>query len=166
MTSLILRNTERGYIVEETSGKVVAVSGGFDPVHAGHLSYIKNAMKLGDRVIVILSRNDQLEAKKGYFFMDYFERKVILEAIVGSNGVVVENIDENITSCQSLRLYKPHIFAKGGDTWDKENLPEQVVCEELGIKVVFGVGGFNKAQSSSKLVEKAVESHRNLTSQK
>ena len=147
-----------------SSSKIVVISGGFDPCHSGHLSYIKEAMKLGDKLIIILSRDDQLIAKKGYCFMDYKERKAILEAIVGDKGIVVENIDKDITSCRTLKFYNPDIFAKGGDTWDLDNLPEQAVCEELEIEVVFGVGGFNKAQSSSKLMEKAIESYHSSTS--
>lgn len=154
------------------SETTVAISGGFDPVHSGHLAYIKEAMKLGDNLIIILSRDDQVEAKKSYCFMPYEERKAILEAIIdsgietiiGSGDKVVENIDLDITSCLSLRYYEPTVFAKGGDTWDSGNLPEQAVCEELGIKVVFGVGSFNKAQSSSKLMEKAIESYRSSAS--
>ena len=146
----------------------VAISGGFDFCHTGHLAYIKEAMKLGDELIIILSRDDQLRKKKGYCVMPFEERKAILKAIIETDiddrDKVVMNTDYDITSCQSLRHYKPDIFAKGGDTWDTENLPEQAVCEELGIKVVFGVGGFNKAQSSSNLMEKAIESYRSSAS--
>jgi bifunctional ADP-heptose synthase (sugar kinase/adenylyltransferase) len=53
---------------------------------------------------------------------------------------------------EALRLYKPDVFAKGGDSWDEKNLPEYNVCKELGIKIVFGVGGFDKLNSSSKLI--------------
>ena len=130
---------------------VVAISGGFDPIHKGHVRYIKQAMKLG-RVIVILTRDDQLVAKKGRAFMEYGERREILEAIIGDRGKVVPNIDSTIASVDSIRKYKPDIFAKGGDTWDIGNLPEADVCKELGIKVVFGVGGVVKVQSSSQLV--------------
>ena len=142
------------------SKTTVAISGGFDPVHIGHLSYIKEAMKLGDNLIIILSRDSQLTAKKGYCFMPFEERKAILEAIIDNKGTVVENIDIDITSCLSLRYYEPDIFAKGGDTWDSDNLPEQALCKELGIKVVFGIGSFDKAQSSSKLVEKAFGNYK------
>jgi len=131
---------------------VVAVSGGFDPIHKGHVRYIKQAMELG-RVIVILTRDDQLEAKKGSAFMGYEERKEILEAIIGNRGEGVSNIDSTIASIDSIRKYKPDIFAKGGDTWDIDNLPEADVCKELGIKVVFGVGGVEKVQSSSQLIK-------------
>ena len=146
----------------------VAISGGFDFCHVGHLAYIKEAMKLGDELIIILSRDDQLRKKKGYCVMPFEDRKAILEAIIQTGlydvDKVAENVDEDITSCLSLRVYKPDIFAKGGDTWNTENLPEQAVCEELGIKVVFGVGGLDKKQSSSNLMEKAFESYRSSAS--
>jgi glycerol-3-phosphate cytidylyltransferase-like family protein len=102
---------------------------------------------------VILTRDDQLSQKKGKPFMTYAERKEVLEAIVGDRGVVVPNVDTDITSVESIRKYRPDCFAKGGDTWDLDNLPEAKVCTELGIEVVFGVGGFDKVQSSSWLIK-------------
>ena len=131
--------------------KVVAVSGGYDPLHIGHLRNILEAQKLGDSLIVILARDNQLIDKKGFVFMPYEERKEILEGIKGVSEVV-ENIDEYGTCKKSLFKYHPDVFAKGGDTWDEENLPEAEVCRELNIHVVFGVGGVEKVQSSSDLV--------------
>lgn len=134
----------------------VAVSGGFDPLHIGHTRYLKEALSLGDCLIVILTRDDQLILKKGKVFMPYEERKEILEWSLEGKGrfEVVENIDMGLTSIESIRKYKPDIFAKGGDTWDEENLPEAEVCREIGVKVVFGVGGFKKVQSSSWITAK------------
>jgi len=128
----------------------VAISGGFDILHSGHTRHIKEALKLG-HLLVILTRDDQLITKKGFYVMSYEERKEVVEAVLNGQGEVVENIDMAITSVESIRHYKPDIYAKGGDTWDGDNLPEAKVCEELGIKVVFGVGGFDKIQSSSEL---------------
>ena len=132
--------------------KVVAVSGGFDPIHIGHTRNIKEAKELGNYLIVILTRDDQLISKKNHVFMPYQERKEILEAIKWVDEVV-ENIDVGITSKKSLEIYHPDIFAKGGDSWNKENIPEAEICEELGIEIVFGVGGFEKVQSSSELTK-------------
>ena len=128
----------------------VAISGGFDPVHPGHISYIEEALKLGDRLIVILSRDNQLVMKKGKYAQPYKVRRAVLEWGLHGRGYIVENRDKDITSCESLRYYRPDIFAKGGDTWSLENLPEREVCEELGIKVLFGIGGYDKQYSSSK----------------
>lgn len=127
-----------------------------DPIHIGHLRYIKEAQKLGDWLIVILSTDEVLARKKGKAFMPYDERKEIIEAIIGENGEVVPNVNKNGLDCiESIRLYKPNIYAKGGDTWDAKNLPEYQVCQELGVKMVFGVGGFEKVQSSSNLIKGA-----------
>jgi len=139
--------------------KIVAVSGGFDPPHPGHIDYIEEAITLGDKLIVILTRDDQLlekdrqsEFPKNRKPLLYEVRKAILEWGLKGRGKVVENIDKDITVQESLRKYKPDIFAKGGDSWNSGNLPEQKICEELGIEIVFGVGGFNKPYSSSKLM--------------
>lgn len=132
----------------------VAVSGGFDPIHPGHTRHIKAAMELGDRLIVILTRDEQLKLKKGStFHPSYAERKEIVEYGLRENDKVLPNMDDvnSIVSVKSLSVYKPDIFAKGGDTWNMDNLPEATVCTELGIKIVFGVGGHDKVQSSSSL---------------
>jgi cytidyltransferase-like protein len=129
----------------------VAVSGGFDPIHAGHIRSIKDAKKLGDRLIVILTTDNQLVKKKGYYFMSYEERKEIMESIDGVD-MVVPNIDTDITSNESLEYYRPDIFAKGGDRTEA-NMPdiEKTVCAEIGCRIVYGVGG-EKIQSSSSLI--------------
>ncbi len=131
----------------------VAVSGGFDPLHIGHVRHINEARKLGDKLIVILTRDDQLIKKKGYVFMVYDARKEIMENVVGVD-VVVKNVDENITSNESLEYYKPDIFAKGGDR-TPDNMPSEEikVCELIKCKIAYDVGGA-KIESSSLLVEK------------
>jgi glycerol-3-phosphate cytidylyltransferase len=131
---------------------VVAVSGGFDPVHIGHIRYLKEAKKLGDKLLVILNTDDFLIRKKGKPFMVFTERKEILEAIRWVDEVV-PSVDNDQTVCQSLRYYKPDIFAKGGDR-TISNIPEKDTCTEIGIKMVFGVGG-TKIQSSSWLIKGA-----------
>ncbi|MGD1119260.1 MAG: adenylyltransferase/cytidyltransferase family protein [Dehalococcoidales bacterium] len=138
---------------------VVAVSGGFDPIHIGHIRYIKVARQLGDRLIVILNTDDQLIRKKGYCFMPYAERKEILEAIQGVD-VVVPNIDSDITCNESIEYYRPNILAKGGDRIEA-NMPdiEKAACASLGCEIVYGVGG-GKIQSSSSLVTKSIGLHK------
>lgn len=137
---------------------VVSVSGGFDPVHPGHIRYIEDALKLGDYLLVILTRDEQLiekdriaENKKNRLPIPYDVRKANLEWGLGDKGGVVMNIDKDITSCESMRKYHPDVFAKGGDSWNLDNLPEKSVCDELGIEIVFGVGGYDKPYSSSEL---------------
>lgn len=147
-------------VTPKTSDKsvTVAVSGGFDPVHPGHIAYINEALKLGTHLLVILTRDEQLIEKdrlaggvKNRKPIPYDVRKAILEWGLGDKGEVVMNIDKDITSCVSMKRYRPDIFAKGGDSWDLDNLPEKPVCDELGIEIVFGVGGYDKPYSSSEL---------------
>ena len=128
----------------------VAISGGFDPVHVGHIRYIHAAAKLGDRLVAILNSDDFLLRKKGYVFMPLEERKEILESIKGVDEVVVA-IDEDQTVAKTIELLRPDIFAKGGDR--VVSVPEEEeACRKVGCQVVFGVGG-GKVQSSSWLVE-------------
>ena len=125
--------------------KIVAVSGYFDPLHVGHIEYFRLAKELGDRLIVILNNDEQAALKKGKPFMPLEERKKIIEAIKYVDEVFI-SIDKDKSICESLRHLKPDIFAKGGDRFAYE-IPEAKVCEELGIKIVDGVGA--KIQSSS-----------------
>ena len=140
-------------MAQQEGKKVVAISGGFDPIQDGHIAYMEEALTLGDFLLVILTRDDQLISKKGKCWIPFERRRYMLEWILQGKGkdfMVVSNIDHDITSRQSLKMYLPiHIFAKGGDAWDADNLPERKVCEELGIKIIFGIGGFNKDRGSS-----------------
>jgi glycerol-3-phosphate cytidylyltransferase len=132
---------------------VVAVCGGFDPIHVGHIKHFRDAKKLGDILVVMLNTDDWLMKKKGYIFMPFEERKEIIESIRYVDKVIPV-IDANGSVAKTLEQLKPDIFAKGGDrTIDKIPESEVDVCERLGIKMVFGVGG-GKVQSSSWLIDK------------
>lgn len=130
--------------------KIVAISGGFDPIHIGHVRMIQDARKLGN-VIVFLNTDDWLKRKKGYEFMSWDERAEIL---LGMKGVkeVYSAMDDDNTVCEALKFYKPDVFANGGDR-KIGKVPEYQVCEDLGIEMEFGVGGDDKPQSSSWLVD-------------
>tara|TARA_R100000005_G_C4895037_1_gene139950 strand:+ start:56 stop:481 length:426 start_codon:yes stop_codon:yes gene_type:complete len=132
------------------SKKTVVVSGGFDPVHVGHVRMILAAAEMGD-VIVIANSDMWLERKKGYSFMPFDERAEILR---GFKGVVdvVQGQDDDDSVCPNLIELRPDIFANGGDR-KSNNTPEVKVCELLGIEMQWNVGG-EKIQSSSSLVEK------------
>ena len=132
--------------------KTIAVSGGFDPIHIGHVRMIQDARKLGN-VIVFLNTDEWLHRKKGYSFMSWEERAEILLSIKGVKEVYSAMDDDN-TVCEALKFYKPDMFANGGDR-KKGNVPEYQVCEDLGIQMVFNAGGNDKPQSSSWLVDKA-----------
>lgn len=141
--------------------RIVAVSGGFDPIHIGHIRYLQAAAELGDLLLVILNSDDFLLRKKGYVFMAYEERREILEAIRFVHRVMPA-VDGGQTVAESLRHYKPDVFAKGGDrsTWESVDAAEVAVCREIGCEIVLGVGGTDKPQSSSRLVQRVVEALR------
>jgi len=133
---------------------LIAVSGGFDPVHIGHIRMIQDASRYGD-VMVIINSDDWLMRKKGYVFMSYKERAEIMGNIKGVT-IVTQVDDSDGTVCEALKRHKPDAFANGGDRKEK-NTPEMDVCEELGIQMMWAVGGNNKPQSSSWLVDKLKE---------
>ena len=140
----------------ENERPTVMVSGGFDPVHAGHIRMIRAAAEHGD-VIVIANSDDWLFRKKGFVFMEYARRVEILNAVKGV--VLVDSVDDtDDTVCDAIRRHTPTYFANGGDR-GATNTPESLVCEELGIEMVYGVGG-GKVQSSSELVEEATQEKR------
>jgi len=129
---------------------LIAVSGGFDPVHVGHVRMIREAAKLGD-VIIITNSDEWLKRKKGYVFMPWIERQEILAEFKGVIDVI-EAWDEDDTVCKTLERVKPDIFANGGDR-KGNNTPEVELCMDLDIELAWNVGG-DKIQSSSELVEK------------
>lgn len=133
---------------------IVAVSGGWDPIHVGHVRLFRAAKKLGDKLIVILNNDNWLKKKKGYVFMSESERKEVLGAIKGVDEVILTKHPTNpkdMSVTAELKLLKPNIFANGGDRTEK-NIPEIAVCNRLGCKMVFNVGKGGKIQSSSRLV--------------
>lgn len=133
---------------------MVAVSGGFDPLHIGHVRMFEEAKKLGDELVVILNNDNWLRKKKGRAFMPEVERKEIIEALRCVDRVVLTGHGPNpddMSVCAELHALKPDIFANGGDR-NHNNIPEVAVCEDLGCKIVFNVGKGGKVQSSSWLI--------------
>jgi len=134
--------------------KIVLVTGGFDPVHSGHIEYLKSAKKLGDILIVGVNSDDWLTRKKGRPFMPITERVTLIENLKMVNHVILFNDTDNtaIEAIKNVKALYPHdtvVFANGGDR-TKENIPEMVV---ENVEFVFGVGGENKANSSSWILE-------------
>ena len=130
----------------------IMVSGGFDPVHVGHIRMIREAAEYAE-VIVVANSDDWLMRKKGYVFMPFEERAEILRSIKGVTRV--ESVDDSDgTVCEALERIKPTYFANGGDRTNK-NTPEKEVCSRLNIVMLWEMGGGNKVQSSSELVDKA-----------
>lgn len=128
----------------------VAISGGCDPIHVGHVRMIQQAAEYGD-VIVILNSDEWLMRKKGFVFMAWEERAEIISAIKGVTKVVYVD-DSDGTVCEALLRIKPHFFANGGDRTDI-NTPEKQICVDNDITMIWGIGG-GKIQSSSDLVAK------------
>lgn len=141
--------------------KVVMVSGGFDPVHVGHVRMFNEAKKLGDELIVVLNNDNWLMFKKGFVFMPEAERKEIIEAFRAVDKVVLTSHEPNTTDisvCHEIELLKPNIFANGGDRKpDGDPVPEVELCKKLGIEIVYNVGHGGKVRSSSELVKLAKE---------
>ncbi|QIG51854.1 adenylyltransferase/cytidyltransferase family protein [Nordella sp. HKS 07] len=136
----------------------VAVSGGFDPVHVGHIRLFRRARNLGDKLLVILNNDNWLRGKKGYVFMPEKERKELLLALSCVDRVVMTSHHENDPDrsvVRELKKLRPALFVNGGDR-KKDNTPEREICRKLSIETVFGVGG-GKVQSSSWLVKKVKE---------
>ena len=136
--------------------KIVVVSGGFDPIHSGHIEYFKSAKEYGDKLIVALNSDNWLEKKKGKFFMPFSERYSIVSSI---NYVdeVIDFDDDHMGSCivalEKIKKLYPNdeiYFANGGDR-NNENIPELSVD---GIKFLFSVGGNDKKNSSSWILNK------------
>ncbi len=150
---------------KKATKKIVMVSGGFDPVHIGHIRMYIEAKKLGDELVLYLNNDNWLRAKKGFVFMPEQERKEILEALEAVDRVIISDHKENtkdMSVCRGLMKIKPHIFANGGDRDEKDaNDPnsslykEREIHKKLGIKMVYNVGQGGKVQSSSDLVKKA-----------
>lgn len=136
--------------------RIVAVSGGFDPVHIGHVRLFEQAKKLGDKLVVILNNDNWLKKKKNYIFMPQKERKELIEALKAVDKVVLTSHKPNpkdMSVCNELIKIKPDIFANGGDR-NKGNIPEVPVCKKIGCKMVFNIGQGGKIQSSSWLLGK------------
>jgi len=131
--------------------KRIMVSGGFDPIHKGHIRMIQEAARKGE-VLVIVNSDEWLMRKKGYVFMPFEERVEIIKSIKGVCDTQVIGIDDSDnTVCEALRRFRPDYFANGGDRTNI-NTPEMAVCEELGIEMLWEVGG-GKVQSSSTLTK-------------
>lgn len=134
------------------------VSGGFDPIHEGHIEMIKSSATVSDGVIILANSDDWLIRKKGKNFYTIQTRKAILENLKGVIDVLEFDDSDNSASdgIRKARAKYPNdklVFANGGDR-GKDNIREDAVCEELNVEKVFGVGGDNKANSSSWILDK------------
>jgi cytidyltransferase-like protein len=142
--------------MEEKKLKLAIVSGGFDPLHIGHLELFERAKSLADDLFVIVNTDDFLIRKKGKPFMPLEERMYIIQALKPVK-FTIKSIDTDDTVCETLKFvyenykvtkkYNKLFFCNGGDRTSGANTPEHNVCKEIGIQSVYGLG--KKIQSSS-----------------
>ena len=145
---------------------LIVTSGGFDPLHVGHLRCIKETAAIANNptkfpkvlrplVVVIVNCDDFLKAKKGYNFMSLQDRMEIIDAIEGVDIVVPWHYtNDDFTVTKALHKIRPKYFTKGGDRTDATNIPEWEICQQIGCEIITGVGG-GKVRSSSEMVERA-----------
>ena len=146
--------------------KVVLVTGGFDPLHSGHIAYINAAKKLGDLLVIGLNSDEWLTRKKGQPFMPFDERL----AVIGTNqniDYIINFDDTDDSACSAIQAVREKfpnatiVFANGGDR-TKNNIPEMDIMDD-NVEFVFGVGGETKKNSSSWILQewKAPKTERN-----
>lgn len=132
--------------------EIVCTSGYFNPLHKGHIRLLQNAKRLAEsgngKLVVIVNNDHQVKLKGSKKFMNQEERLEVVRALACVDFAVL-SVDTDRTVRKTLKMVRPTCFAKGGDS-TPENTPELKLCKDLGIQVVFGVGG-GKVQSSSNL---------------
>jgi cytidyltransferase-like protein len=136
---------------------IVIVSGGFDPLHGGHIKYLRAASKLGDILIVGVNSDEWLIRKKGQFFLPFIQRAAIIESLRMVEAVYSFDDSDNtaIDLLQGVRLLYPKahlIVANGGDRTPLNNA--EAAFEDDNTEFVFGVGGEDKYESSSDLLRR------------
>lgn len=160
--------TEDNKYAYSSTTTIILVSGGFDPMHKGHLMMFLNAKKLAQKLIVAVNSDQWLIRKKGYRLLPFSHRAAIIANLACVDEVIAFDDTDN-TACNAIELVKYNypdsriVFANGGDR-NKNTLPpaETDICAKLGVEVRFGIGGDDKAGSSSILFEEAmIQFHAN-----
>jgi D-beta-D-heptose 7-phosphate kinase/D-beta-D-heptose 1-phosphate adenosyltransferase len=134
--------------------KIVVTSGGFDPLHIGHVRCIQDSASIAcpnGILVVIVNGDGFLIRKKGKPFMLHQERMEIIDGLRGVDYVTGWD-DGSQTVVGALELLMPNVFTKGGDRSIANNVPEVAVCEKIGCRISYGVGGIEKIQSSTNLI--------------
>ena len=134
------------------------VSGGFDPVHVGHLRMFQDAKNLSNKVILLLNNDEWLIKKKGKPFMNQNQRKEILEEFKSITEVIIQTSSEK-SSSRAIEEFvnnnsnKSICYCNGGDRSNIKNILESDICQKLGVSLEFGIGGEEKVESSSQLTK-------------
>merc|ERR1739848_293686 len=127
-----------GETTRRMPGTVVCCSGYFDPIHPGHIEYLERSKSLGDKLYVIVNNDKQATMKKGAPFMKCKDRLKVVRSLACVDAAI-EACDTDRSVCATLRIIQPDIFTNGGDQ-NNQGVPEAVVCDELGIKMVDSLG--------------------------
>jgi glycerol-3-phosphate cytidylyltransferase/D-beta-D-heptose 7-phosphate kinase/D-beta-D-heptose 1-phosphate adenosyltransferase len=136
--------------------KIIIESGFFNPLHGGHLDMIEAGAKMGDKLIVIVNNDKQQVMKKGKVILTELNRARLIGALRAVDEVFV-SIDDDPTVIKSLEaIAQKHpndelVFANGGDRDSEKAIPEGEVCRNYNIEMIFGVGGVEKADSSTRI---------------
>ena len=159
----------RTFFLERSNQRpIYMTSGGFDPLHIGHVRCIKATVARAQNkdihpwqmkgiVVVVVNADSFLQRKKGYAFMPLEERMEIIDAIDGVDYVVSCQTDGDKTVGGAIEILKPTYFTKGGDRFDASTIPEWDICQKINCEIITGVGVGGKVQSSSELVERAMQ---------
>lgn len=132
---------------------IVCTSGGFDPIHSGHISCFQESKKYAETLVVIVNGDSFLKSKKGKPFMNLKERCSIVSSIKNVDYVIPFEIENDSTVIKALERIKPHFFTKGGDRYDKSTIAEWEICEKLNIEIITNVGNDKVDTSSSKYLK-------------
>lgn len=135
------------------------VSGGFDPLHLGHLKMFKEASKIGKNVIVLVNSDDWLTRKKGKPFMPGEQRVEIIQELECVHNAILQTDDSDDSSSSAIRNFaiknadSSIVFCNGGDRSSTKKIRESEVCNRYDIDMQFGIGGNHKIASSSELIK-------------
>ena len=157
----------RTFLSENSNQRpIYMTSGGFDPIHVGHVRCIKGTVQrarnkdihpweMKGLVVIVVNADSFLIRKKGYAFMPVDERMEIINSMDGVDFVVPWETDGDQTVCGAIEILKPGFFTKGGDRFDASTIPEWSICQKVGCEIITGVGEGGKIQSSSELIQRA-----------
>lgn len=143
---------EDDYGRTDRPGKLVMVSGGFDPLHVGHLEMFREAKQLGGRLLAVLNCDRWLVRKKGKYLMNQADRAVLVRGIKYVDEVYVLESERDDVG-EAIEKFRPDIFANGGDRKCEDDIPEAEICRKLGVEMVFNVGRSGEIRSSSEILE-------------
>lgn len=159
--------TLRTFLSENSNQRpVYMTSGGFDPIHVGHIRCIKGTVQkarnkdihpweMKGLVVIVVNADSFLIRKKGYAFMPLSERMEIIDSMDGVDFVVPWETKGDQTVCGAIEILKPDYFTKGGDRFDASTIPEWEICQKVNCEIITGVGEGGKIQSSSELIQRA-----------